>query len=115
MDVVLDLSGHVEVEHVLDVGKVETLGRDVGSHKHVLAAGLQSQAQKAPGLHNSHQTLQVVSVWIRVALCCVRVSAGRVSCTRSEMHQLVQKQGSDQEFEVVKHGRQYAPVTDDQY
>lgn len=34
--VVLDLVGHVEVDHVLDVREVQTLGGDVGGDQHVL-------------------------------------------------------------------------------
>mmetsp|Transcript_31183 Transcript_31183/g.79493 ORF Transcript_31183/g.79493 Transcript_31183/m.79493 type:complete len:413 (-) Transcript_31183:984-2222(-) len=39
--VVLNLVRHVVVDHVLDVRKVQTLGRDVGGHQHVLHPALE--------------------------------------------------------------------------
>jgi hypothetical protein len=40
VDVVLDLCGHVEVDDMLDVWEVQTLGGDIGGHQHVLRADL---------------------------------------------------------------------------
>mmetsp|Transcript_1631 Transcript_1631/g.5041 ORF Transcript_1631/g.5041 Transcript_1631/m.5041 type:complete len:378 (+) Transcript_1631:380-1513(+) len=41
MHIVFDLTGHVVVDHVLDVRKIEALGGDVGGDQHMLVTGLE--------------------------------------------------------------------------
>ena len=41
MDVILDFARHIEIDDVLDVREVETLGRDIRGHQDVLLAFLE--------------------------------------------------------------------------
>ena len=79
MHVVLDVLGHVEVDHVLYVGKVEALGGHVGGDEHVLVARLEVvdgpralllllAAVNGHGLDALHQQVLVYGVHVLLLL-----------------------------------------------